>query len=405
MSDRTRSRARILARKILFEDRYGNDPVHNQPGMVRYGVYDQPVASKSDLTVPANEPIEPDPGVSVDGLLQDQLPPVDDDEYAPGNSRELAWALYAMGLEVGAEEVESVYQAMRKLYTDAAESKDEEPADEEVEVETKNEARLRRKLREAMDDFLPYVEDEEEFEQQYARGRGYRHVPKSEVPWVEPVDDGSYSLEDIASELGYRAASGARQYIKRITDKIAAIISSMAGGKLDKLTDSAAEDYVTLMHDMDLIDDSELGVMLNDLNIVKEQPGFKYWLNNAYYAPALKAIENDARERIAVELRKVGVPEEIDQTVIGQVLGLSARKDATIQKRLQQKAGMDEEVAKQMTAKVRKLVTKLTPEFETPDNFVDTAMVAHDMMSRSKLKKLLTKSANEEYEYGEWSNS
>jgi uncharacterized protein YidB (DUF937 family) len=373
--------------------------------MVRYGVHDRPVASASDTTIPANEPIEPDPGVSVDGLLQDQLPPIEDDEYAPGNSRELAWALYAMGLEVDAEEVESVYRAMRKLYTNASGTKDGEPETEGVEVEVKKEARLKRRLREAMDDFLPYVEDEGEFEQQYARGRGYRHVPKSEVPWVEPVDDGSYSLEDIASELGYGAASGARQYIKRITDKIAAIISSMAGGKLDKLTNSAAEDYVTLMHDMDLIDDSELGVMLKDLDIVKEQPGFKYWLNNAYYAPALKAVENDARERIAVELRKAGVPEEIDQTVIGQVLGLSARKDATIQKRLQQKAGMEEDAAKQMTAKVRKLVTKLTPEFETPDDFVNTAMVAHDMMSRAKLKKLLTKSANEEYEYGEWSDS
>lgn len=378
-----------IANRILFEARY-EDPQHEKPGMVRYGVADVPLgkgapapANEKATTIPNQTPIDPVADVQLVGFMQEQLPPVEDDSYVPGNVHELAWALYAMGLQVEPDAIETAYRTARDSFGPAVEVGQEE-ADGRVVVDEPVEAN--EPVTEAAEpDYITDYVDDDPYD--------------SEAAGFAPMDaDAPVSLEVLADMFGYKHASGVRQYIERLLVKTKELLDGLAGGKLDALKDRAAEDFVLGLHDEGYIDDENLDTMLSSLDAVKDLDTYRFWLNNAFLMPAMAKLEKDRYARVAGELESLGVPEEVRQTVWNQVAGNTPKSAELIQKRLQAKTQLSPEEIAKMSDKIQSSMASLENAAKIRGNIVDTALFGYEALSPAKRKSLLAKSMQDKLE-------
>jgi len=348
---------RSLAEALLFET-FGEEP---QPGYVNYGKFDRPLPE--DPMSAGDLPVDPSPVASVNTLLD--LPPVEDDDYEPASSADLALAAYALTHDVPGEDVKGTYHALRELIKNRA-GKVNEAAEDTM-------------LRDLEDD-----EDDDDDLDDYELGAAVQ---------FEPAEEGM-TLDDLAVVLGYGAASGARQYIGRILDRLKYFLGTMSKSDTDMLKQHAAEEYAIALEKADLIDDSDLADLLANLDVVMTLDGFRYFFNNAFVYPAYKQLEKNAATRIEDMVAKLGLPDKLHSsvllTVVNQAMGLSEQKPKAILSKLER--ALPDEEASEAYGEYMNMLPRIIAAAEISEGLAQLAMQMYADMPEGKRAKLLRKS-------------
>ena len=267
---------------LLFEDSY---VTHGTIDNLKAGRLSDEPEDILDL------PLDPAPQASVQ--LSQDLPPVEDPEYAPVNTQQLAAALSALAQDLpdDSEVVGSTYDKFRKFVEDSKEVGIEvvdtggNTVPKEV-TEARSAIRnalLVKMLREQYDDDLDTVD---------AYGNRYDEDNLSvrdmddtdpEPPKAEPTKDES-TLADLADEMGL-STSGIKRLEAEALKKLR-LIQVHFPDDIDPIKEMAMEYFAKGLLDLDLIDAEEATdlMMSKDAHELKSFRQFMWdsFLNNVY---------------------------------------------------------------------------------------------------------------------------
>ena len=170
-------------------------------------------------------------------------PPIDDEEYMPANLVDLGKAAEALAIQVPPEMLESFYKDLKRLVEVTKEKqkkRDEAPKDqsktdsEETDVNRVLETKIRLAVRKILSEGF---DSDEQGGYQGARGTKKKFGVEM-------------SLDAIAKELGFGAASGVRQLINLAGQK-AKFIADLPEGERGEIVLGAAHDYIEFLLDQD----------------------------------------------------------------------------------------------------------------------------------------------------------
>ena len=351
---------------------------------VQYGMFDRPAPhdekeSKVDTTVPDDTPIQP--AEMMASQLVDERPPVEDDDYAPENTEEFSRAVKALAMQVGSDNVKGVYKDFKRMVLDPREDKKEEDMDKETNESLRRAIRL--VLKEANWD------DDDDFRYRKDDGPDYSAMDS------EPVnnDPDGAGLDQIASEFGYAGASGARQDIERMLQRMRYIAEKMGKGDMDSLQDFAAQEFIDLMRAGEYIDDEDVVDLQQNVGMVKNLESFRFFFVSGIMMPAYNEIKRTARKKVEAMISDLGLPKAMNQSLLNQALGEVPKNLDKLEKKLLKTAidsGVDDsdELDKMVDA-MRKKFPALQKASELDGGLLDLAKERWGRQSKGRREKAL----------------
>jgi len=377
---------------------------------VAYGIYDRPITKdghqdeSEESTVPSDLPLQPSEHMS--NQLSVQRPPIEDEDFVPGSAEELSRAASAIALLAPSGQIEFFYRSLHKLLDSATDrdggSGEDGAGDENAAPKAKvvaqqpgdsvSESNLKNAIKKTL---LEILTDDEKSELDTFRGRSYDtggidyfgDAPADSTP-ARPAEDTSgdtMSLDDIAAEMGYSGASGIRQEIQRITDKLKYFVTKVKRDDLNTLIDFAAGEYVDTMLAADLIEEEDAQVMRSNLGHIKSLDSFRFFFVGSFVMPSYREVVRNSTRSLNAEIEQLGIPKGLHQTVFNQVTGASKR--GTIAKKLASmvKAGkIQKEQAIELVQTIEPTLPALVAAADKSDDLVEKALDKWQSTSKKK---------------------
>jgi len=356
-----------------------------------------------ESTVGQEIPIEP--GQQMTAQLSISRPPIEDDEFVPGSVSELSKAAQAIAENVPADEIEWYYRQLHTLLDKATDRASGTSGDEHVqpdaprdagpEPKTQEEA-VQRKIRGVLFDMLNEQsgtkEDEEELDNYRDTGIDYFGEEAEEELSVQSSSNDELSLEDMATEFGYSAASGMRQEILRLTDRMKYFATKIKKDDLNALMDYAAGEYLIVMEDEELLDAEDLADLKTAPAAVKSMDSFRFFFVSSFVLPAYREVAREAAKRIKAEMTDLGLPKEVHQTLINQVTGASRKKPELIKSKLDAlvaKGKLKPAEVVEVQEKIRRAYAILQSVSELSDDIVQKSLDKWQATTKAKKKTLI----------------
>jgi len=453
--------------KILFED-----ITYHMPD-VAYGIYDRPGPTRE--TDPDFKPtVHPDLPLKPTELMSAQLsterPPIEDEDYIPTSVSDLRNAASAVAGLVPPDQVGKFYRRMKDLLTAAEEERDAKAApksrqvsaEEEPELENEEEenpmkrsvksesraAKIQR-IAEAINVLSRAIESRKLSRRRSLKEVEVTRIPQGattkKLPTVSPeslsafdderpmtmsTDDPGKRLQNIADYLGFSSgASGARQFLQKIFNKIKYIVDNASKEELDVfvgdqllplyIETAAASGYLPdLLEDLpgykesikkfrnDAISAKKRGEPLpalpQELDAVTETYEFREFLSSMI-DDVFRESEKEAENAILDVVReKFSDKDPVHYTILNQVMRRADRDNATFDRRLRkdlEKQGMPTEV---INEKISSFIDEMNIVFsdleELAEDVINKGILVPmiqdklDEMSDDKLLKLFSKS-------------
>ena len=379
-----------LVKNSLFEDLGGIKDAN-------YGIYDRPVGERTygdpeeETTVPPDVPLKPTEMMAVQ--LADERPPIEDENFTPGNADELSRAASAMSRLVPSDQIEFFYRELHRLLDDATDKHNspdlakssEEDEDMAVPLEaeeTQKESRLREA---AWGEADPRYEDSEE---------NLSIIDASEEMASQPQDDG-LSFEEIAEMEGLAGASGARQLINRLTSRMNYFATTASLDDLKRLKTHAVDVFVTLLEAEAYIDAEDAKELRAAPDQVKSLDSFRFFFVSAFVLPGYKDVNRRAAKEVEAEMDRMGAPQGMRQTIMNQVTGQSERDPQLIAKKLQavaQKEGLTDEEIQSLGGQLKTGFSRLIKLAEPSPDIVDISIAKWAKSRKDKQREILRQS-------------
>jgi hypothetical protein len=380
-------------KKVLFEDMYN---MYTDGDNSRAGTQFDP----ADVPDPQSTPLIPGEQMAVQ--LSANLPPVDDEEYVPSNSAELALAADALGQRVPNDQVEYFYNRLHDLLDNVIEKhEDPEVADdvtdtEVVDLETNENRKIdqfRMRLRSLVEQ-MAFDEEEDEYDE--FRG-GYSTIEPEEeeeealtLNQVEEIE--GMGLDDLATKFGYSAASGVRQSLERILGRLNFTMENVDESELDAIKHTAVTEFVELLASENYVDPEDVADLLASPGEVEALDSFRFFLVGGFLLPAYQNILRNTRKRVEAEIDRLGLPKRSRQTLMHQVFGDTPKNPAKLKKKIMKDAaieGMDEKKADEISSAAQKSFAQLSNLAKVEGDLVSTALDAWNKAGPGKKKKIL----------------
>ena len=306
---------------------------------VAYGIYDRPKKSKDEeeITLKSDLPVHAVDHVS--NQLTQQRPPIEDENFVPETPEELSRSVHAMALLVPNEQVEFFYKSAKRLLEKCNDRNAERELGEknkEVNVEDVKES-VRKTLTSLFEEIQYGSPDE------YDEFRGVDRKKDNQIDYfgeneplpqsVNQAADGEMTLDQIAAKFGYKSASGVRQEIQRLTDRLNYFVTKVEPLELENLIDEAAKEYVDIwassedLSQEDIDDLKKIGI-----HRIKKLPAFRYFFVDSFVMPAYREATREATRELNNQIEKLGVPDQLKQAVFNEVTGASS--SGTVVKRI-----------------------------------------------------------------------
>ena len=330
-------------------------------------------------------------------------PPVDDEDFVPGSVEELTLAASTITKAVPPDEIHWYYKQLHKLVDQANDrvfnqtGREETEEVEVIEQETEEvqEEAVKKTIRNALFEILS-SEDEDEFDRY--RGSGIDYFAEDEIEVEDPsaLDDSSdsVSLEDMAAEFGYSGAPGMRQEIQRITDRMEYFASNVKNEDLEALIGYAVGEYIDTLEAADVLDEEDLQDLRSAPSVVRELDTFRYFFVGSFVLPAYKEVAREAMKKVKSGISELGLPKELEQTVLNQVTGGAQRKPQVIKNKLRKLAKSGkievEEVA-EFVEKINSSMPALYQAGELSDDLVERALEKWQGVPQKKRLSMLNK--------------
>lgn len=346
------------------------------------GIYDRPIAEKEKdsegFTVGEEVPLSPVEHMR--NQLSVERPPIEDEKFIPGSVEELSRAASAISSLVPSSEIEFYYRSLHDLLDQATDRAGLPEESKEVA-----ESSVKKLIGQAL---LEILSDTDKDELDAYRGRDYDtggvdyfgdndpgELPSSSSSDVKSKSDGTVSLDQIAAEFGYSGASGVRQEIKRLTDRLQYFVTKVSREDLDALIDYAVGEYVDVLSVNDLLDPGDEEVLKSSPQNVKQSPSFKFFFVASFIIPAYREITRLATRSLNDSIEALGIPQNLHQTVFNQVTGAS--KQGTIAKKLAsmvKSAKIDKEEALDLVRKIESAIPSLKQSAEKSSDIVQRSL-------------------------------
>ena len=371
------------------------------------GIYSQVVNSpdekeEDEIETTVSDSVPIDPGQQMATQLTHARPPVDDEKYTPVSTSELSSAAAAIAEDVPPSQVEWYYKQMRKVLNDAKDRAGSETVEVDLE-ESRIRAKVRSMLVKLINEQMINPEDEEEFEK-YRSGRDYKSggvdyfgddddFGGDVEPSMSTADEGM-GLEDLAAKYGYSGASGIRQEINRLTNRMEYFATKVKTEDLNALIDYASGEYVDAMEASKLLDPEDIADLKIAPAAVKSLDSFRFFFVSGFVLPAYKHVSKEARDKVMSEIESLGIPKEIHQTVYNQVSGATRKKPALINKKLMalvKKGTIATEDVPEIQNNIRNAASLLQTIGDLSDDLVQRALDNWQGMTKNKKKSLLKK--------------
>jgi len=368
---------------------------------VTYGMYDRPGVPQDSLgdeeegdapTIPHEVPIQPAEMMATQ--LVDQRPPVEDEEYVPDNVDELGRAADTLARTVPTDQVAAVYVGLQRLI-DKSITKHNNPGlpnkqeDQEAqEMEKVEEARLRKAISLVLSEAPDW---EDEYSTGYSVSDGEPDYAAMDDPPVSTEPDGS-NLDDIASQFGYAGASGARQDIERMLQRMKYVAEDVGVKSIDELRNYAVQEFVDAMKAGEYIDEEDVVELQQSPAAVLELDSFRFFFVSAFVMPAYLEVKRVARKKAQAELDSLDLPQGAHQTIMNQALGETPRKPEKLEQKVMKAAmadGADADEIDRMVDRMKKGFNKIKELAKPGDGFVELAKEKWGKQAKGRREKVL----------------
>jgi hypothetical protein len=368
---------------------------------VTYGMYDRPGTQQAALgeeeegdapTIPHEVPIQPSEMMATQ--LVDQRPPVEDEEYVPDNVEELGRAADTLARTVPTDQVAAVYIELQRLIDnsitkhnnpDLPNKQEDQGAQEMEKVE---EARLRRAINLVLSE-APGWDDE--YSTGYNISDGEPDYAAMDDPPVDMEPDGS-SLDNIADQFGYAGASGARQDIERMLQRMKYVAEEVGVKSIDELRNYAVQEFVDAMKAAEYIDEEDVVELQQSPAAVLELDSFRFFFVSAFVMPAYLEVKRVARKKAQAELDSLDLPQGAHQTIMNQALGETPRKPDKLEQKIMKAAmadGADADEIDRMVDRMKKGFDKIKELAKPGDGFVELAKEKWGKQAKGRREKVL----------------
>ena len=413
---------RKAVRMALFENT--GDTGHAAGG--GYGIYDRPGPVDSadedfDPTVPDEIPLKPTEMMSTSQLATER-PPIEDEEYTPSNLAQLSKSAAAIAQLVPGDQVDFFYKELHKALDSATEKQnapdpkgqlgDQESEAEKGEVESPNpkadedekevkEETFRRMVREIL---LEMISDDDKREFDEYRGRGYSEIEPDIEPQQSSSSKEGETLEDLADQMGFSGAPGARQYIDKILKKTQYFTMKVKPADMNKLRDFAVGEFIDGMGKTDLLDPEDIVELQQAPQAVNELDSFRFFFVAAFLMPAYQKVAREAKGRIKDQMKALKIPAKLEQTVMNQVTGGAKRDRRALQAKLDKLVSAGEVPADQRDEIAQNLdqgFQSMIDAGDLSDDLVQKSMDGWSSMSQQKKSDVLDQALNQTAEFQE----
>jgi len=297
MTNKNFGNLRVQARALLFEQAFGY-PEYSESSWAdgeRAGT--QFVDDGPEEEDPMDMPISPAPQMATQ--LSEDEPPVDDPEYRPVNTQDLARSLYTLAQKLpdDAKITTKTYEKFKKFVDDhevvSVQVKDEAGMNEPEEVQ---EARsvIRNQL------LISLMEGNWD---EFKLGKHYDDDEDDE--WDGPSDEdlaavergdphaGEVTLAQIADEMGL-STSGIKK-LEGDALKHFRLIYDDFPGDMDKINDFALQFFANALVELDAIDDQDADELRNAGEAIRGWPPLRYFIWDGFLTNVYNKMVRDAK--------------------------------------------------------------------------------------------------------------
>ena len=389
---------RTQARKLLFEDTYS---LYSDQDNQRAGTqFEEP-----ETADPYEPPITVNPQMATQ--LSVDEPPVDDPEYKPVSSKELAKAVAVLAQRLPDEVAELTYDKFEKYVVDNESAGVEVVGEEEAMAEEAEEDSEVNEVRKLVQTALWRHLIAEGDWSQFRLGR-HDHDDddlgeEGSYSEVEPTEDdldtiesgGGMSFEDLAQEIpGVSGASGAKQTVNRILKKMETLAKHFPGD-VDEIRPIARKAFVEGSLDLGLFEQEDVSEVGIDNPMWDKLDAFRAFMDAGFILPAHQSLLRDMGKEIRKEISASGLDPLVHEMVFNQAVGNSPSSPRKIGLKLQRKnpdMSMEERDAevKKASGLVRKLTTQQENLGVLSPGLAERAISAWDGKSNSRQLKILS---------------
>jgi len=350
-----RNALRKFLRKTLFEmDNTQYDMANaNQKHQDKSPLGDEDV----ETTIPHEVPIEPAEMMATQ--LVDQRPPIEDDDFVPDNVGELSRAADALARMVPSDKVAVVYKELQRVVDSAID--DHNNPDSEKSPGSKNvdsmvqEENLRRAIRTVLKETSRWGDDDE-----YSSGYSIEDTEPDyaamDDPPVNNEPDG-VGLDKLAGEHGYSGASGVRQDIERMTQRMRFVAEEVGVKEIEALRTFAVQEFIDVMLTNEYIDEEDVVELQQTPAVVADLDSFRFFFVAAFVLPAYQEVKRTGRKAAEAELAKLDIPQKAHQTIMNQALGETPESMPKLEKKVMKvamAAGEDADEIDKMVDRLKK---------------------------------------------------
>lgn len=390
-----------------------------------YGIYDRPGPTAAadedfDPTVPDEVPLKPTEMMSTSQLATDR-PPIEDEDYTPDNIAQLSKSAAAIAQLVPADQVGYFYKELHGILDSATEKQnapdpkgqlgDQESEGESGEVESPNpknkegekevkEETFRRMVRDIL---LEMFSDDDKREFDEYRGSGYSEI-EPEPQQTRSSNQEGETLENLADQMGFSGAPGARQYIDKILKKTQYFTMKVKPEDMSKLRDFAVGEFIDAMGQTDLLDPEDIVELQQAPQAVNELDSFRFFFVAAFLMPAYQKVSREAKSRIKDQMKALKIPAKLEQTVLNQVTGGAKRDRKGLLSKLDRlvaagevPADQRDEIAQNLDQGFQDMITA----GDLSDDLVQKSMEGWSSMSQQKRMAVLDQALNQTSEFQE----
>ena len=404
-----REHLKDFVRSILFEQ-IGPRTMAAGDKTTMTGASDEgnPWAAGDQITVPDEFPVEPSEMMATQ--LADERPPVEDENFTPSNTAELALSADVLSKLVPDSQVDEFYEDLKNLIQNHIE-KDREvdiekpigmeekmPVEQDEEIEAQVEARLREALSDWSNIKLGHHYDDDE--------EDLREPTPEELEAIEAGDPhaGEANLEDLAKVMGKSGPSGARQELERIMQRLQFIAQEVDQVDLQQLQAHATSEYINALRDGDYIDEEDIEELRLNRDVVRTQDSFRQFFVGGFLLPAFQKLKRTARKATEAKIEALGVPQKSKQTILNQALGETPANAEKLAKKLIKDAtaeGISEEESIALVQKVQDAFGDLSKGAKIEGDLVSIAKDRWASMSDSKKQQVLRQALEETISFQE----
>lgn len=370
---------------------------------IAYGVYDRPGPQEASGTFDVEEfvfePIVPSEQMATQ--LSIDKPPVEDPEYAPVSKQGLSAAAAELAKSVAPANIGKFYRDVKKLAF-----KYEEVAPETVGEEEMLEKALRKNVRGVLQQMLRESFHDDPYDVEKIPGADY---VDDEFP-DEDEEEAVYqsepaTFEDIAKVTGHSGPAGAKQMLNRLERRMKIFAADVTDEDLRAVQNYAAGEFVDLMVDAGFVDEPDGDILRSNPTELFDLDSFRYFFTGAFVIPAFKKLERDGRRKVEKQLSSMGVPSNVQHSIMLQVQGSVPRNNELLRKRFSaavSKGQIDAAAALELIENIIDAMPVFQQIFQDGSDIVTTAIDIYGSRSEKTKNDLLKQAltSTEEFQTG-----